>query len=208
VPTTCNSVNICGTRTKKGSILIRPTIAAPRFQFCTMSPSPNFPTEVPISESLLTLLQANNFDASKVFTDDQNDKTKWRIGVRIATNCDENCEQDGTRIGYHRFFSQLTDYEIVPINTSNTPGFAIKLNNVPVSDLANNKNRNLQIDVYFIEPCVNHLSCMFCQSNSPSLFRGTYSASESMSNVIDGQEIRLTPLGGIGSDANSCTTCQ
>lgn len=203
IPTTCFEIPLCGSETKTGTILIRPFIAPLANHPCERVPTTDFPANVAISESLLKVLEANNFDKAKVFSNG-GDPTKWNLAIIIKTNCEEECTEDHSPQKYMRFFVALSDFDIVPINTSGTPGFAIKLTQVPVSDLPKNKKRSLAISIGLKEPCSVHT----CTSCSPAVnrFQAQYSAGTTATNVIDGEEIRVQLIGGIGT--TNCDTCK
>jgi hypothetical protein len=212
IPLTCKSVSSCGSSTKKGTILIRPFIAESGLHRCGMTGLPNFSPFVPITENLRLALEANNFDATKVFADfGSDDKTKWQIMINLRTACDEICDDDKEPTNLSMFIGNLSDYQIVRTNTSNVNGFAISLPNMPVSALATTDNpkihRNYEGSMTIIEPCQTHASCD-CDPTTKRVFRGLYEGGISRTDVNANDEIRLTLIGGQSPFNGSCEKCQ
>jgi hypothetical protein len=204
VPTTCNPVDDCEEGTNTGTILIRPFIGANELHNCSPRATTEFPNRVPISESLFKILERNNFETERVFG---NDLSKWQVRVIITTNCDKQCTADKKPLQYKKEFTRFNvDYTIVRINTSGTPGFAIQLIDVPVSDPIRNITRSMVVSVGMREPCKSHVD--FCQCNSvDAKYANLYGVvGASRSDIVDGSEIRVE-LEGPGSADDACN-CQ
>jgi hypothetical protein len=199
VPTTCDPVGICLDNTPTGTITIRPRIEAPDAQECMSVNTTDYPYGIPMSKSILRLLDANNFNVSSVFGN-AGDKTKWRVHIVIGTTCDNLCSGNNEYQVYTHVYDVLdTDYKIVRTVSSGVPGFAIELLNVPIS-------RNLTINVTMMEPCKEYSGC----PNSPAActtFSNKFFLKENFTNVVNGQEFRMTLAGQLGYSLN-CADCK
>ena len=198
VPTLCKPIFKCGDGTPTGTITIRPRIEAPDDQDCKSVDTPNFPYGIPISKSIFKLLETSNFNVSSIFGN-TGDRSKWKVHIVIGTTCDELCNGNNDYMTYERTFDVLdTDYKIVRVTTSGVAGFAIELQNVPV-------RRNLTVNVTMLEPCKEYSGC----PGSPGActkFSNKFFFRDNYTNVIDGQELRMT-LDGLQGSTLNCADC-